>query len=186
MQAHIDCQTRVRSHGVGVIMSGLTMKNTISVRPARLSEADDIARLTAQLGYDVDGPAVAARLSRILARADQRLLVVEFEGRLAGWVHAIVWEFVDSGAFVVIAGLVVDRSVRRKGIGRMLVASVEDWAVEQECTIVRLCSSVGRTEAHRFYEQLGYSNIKSQYSFVKSVDPTGRSDFGRFVPQLDR
>ena len=162
------------------------MKNTIPIRPARLSDADDIARLTEQLGYDVDGPGVAARLSRILARADQQFLVVEFEARLAGWVHAIVWEFVDSGAFVVIAGLVVDRSVRRKGIGRMLVRRAEEWAVEQGCTIVRLSSSVGRTEAHRFYEQLGYSNIKSQYSFVKSVDPAGSRDFRAFVPQLDR
>lgn len=162
-----------------------TEKN-VPVRAARLSDAEGIAHLTEQLGYEVDGPAVGARLSRILARSDQRFLVAELDGRLVGWVHAIVWEFVETAAFVVIGGLVVDRSLRRKGIGRTLLSKAEEWAVEQGCSVVRLWSSVVRAEAHRFYEQLGYRNIKSQYSFVKSVDPEGRSDFGGFVPRLDR
>ena len=52
----------------------------ISVRPARASDADDVAELTVQLGYDVEGSALAARLSRILAQADQRFLIAELEG----------------------------------------------------------------------------------------------------------
>jgi GNAT superfamily N-acetyltransferase len=158
----------------------------VPVRIARLSDADGIARLTVQLGYEVDAQTVAERLSRILARQDQRFMVAELEDGLVGWVHAIVWEFVETGAFVGIGGLVVDRSLRRKGIGRTLVVKVEEWAVAQGCSVVRLWSSVARTEAHLFYQQLGYSNIKSQYSFVKSVDTVGRSDFGGFIPRLDR
>jgi GNAT superfamily N-acetyltransferase len=159
---------------------------SVPVRIARLSDAEAIARLTAQLGYEIDAPTVAARLSRILARQDQQFMVAELEDRLVGWVHAIVWEFVETGAFVVLGGLVVDRSLRRKGIGRTLVVTAEEWAVGQGCSVVRLWSSVARTEAHRFYEQLGYSNIKSQFSFVKSVDPEGLIDFGGFIPRLDR
>ncbi len=164
----------------------LPAREPVPVRIARLSDAEDIARLTAQLGYEIDAPTVAARLSRILARQDQQFMVAELEDRLVGWVHASVWEYVETGAFVVIGGLVVDRSLRRKGIGHTLLAKAEEWAVGQGCSVVRLWSSVARTEAHRFYEQLGYSNIKSQYSFVKSVDPAGRSDFGGFIPRLDR
>jgi hypothetical protein len=65
------------------------------------------------------------------------------------------------------------------------MGQAEAWAVEQGCSVVRLWSSVGRTEAHGFYEQLGYSNIKTQYSFAKSVDPTMQQNFGGFVPRLD-
>ena len=158
----------------------------VPVRIARASDADGIARLTMQLGYEVDAPTVSARLSRILARQDQRFMVAELDDRLVGWVHAIVWEFVETGPFVILGGLVVDRSLRRKGIGRTLVIKAEEWAVEQGCSVVRLWSSVARTEAHRFYEQLGYSNIKSQYSFVKSVDSAGGRDFGGFIPRVDR
>jgi GNAT superfamily N-acetyltransferase len=158
----------------------------VPVRPARISDAEDISRLTVQLGYEVDASTVMARLSRILARQDQRFLVAELDDRLVGWVHAIVWEFVETGPFVILGGLVVDRSLRRKGIGRTLVITAEEWAVEQGCSVVRLWSSVARTEAHRFYEQLGYSNIKSQYSFVKSVDPRGGSELAGFIPRVDR
>jgi len=47
-----------------------------------------------------------------------------------------------------------------------------------------LRSSRSRTPAHRFYEGLGYANVKTQYSFVKSVDPSGRQDFAAFIPRL--
>jgi hypothetical protein len=64
------------------------------------------------------------------------------------------------------------------------MSRAEAWAVEKGCSIVRLWSSNVRTEAHRFYEHLGYSHIKTQYSFVKSVDPSGRQDFAAFIPRL--
>ena len=162
------------------------MDTAVSVRTARLSDAEAIARLTVQLGYEVSGATAADRLSRLLVQTGQRFLVAEVEGRLAGWAHAIVWEFFETGRFVVIGGLVVDRSLRRRGIGRALLDGVEAWAVEQGCSVVRLWSSVARTEAHRFYEQLGYANIKSQYSFVKSVASGDPDDFTGFVPRLDR
>ena len=162
------------------------MNTAVSVRTARLSDAEAIARLTIQLGYEVNSATAAERLSRLLAQTSQRFLVAEVEGRLAGWAHAIVWEFFETGRFVVIGGLVVDRSLRRRGIGRALLDGVEAWAVEQGCSVVRLWSSVARTEAHRFYEQLGYANIKSQYSFVKSVASGDPDDFTGFVPRLDR
>lgn len=155
----------------------------VLVRTARLSDAEGIARLTGQLGYDVDEQAVTTRLSGILARQDQQFLVAELDGHLVGWLHAVVAEFVETGSFVVIGGLVVDAEVRRKGIGRTLLARAEEWAVEQRCSIVRLWSSVSRNEAHRFYEQLGYRNIKTQYAFVKAVDPEARADFAGLVPR---
>jgi GNAT superfamily N-acetyltransferase len=157
----------------------------ISVRPARLSDADDIARLVGQLGYEVDGPATASRLSRLLSQPEHRFLIAELEDRLVGWVHVAVWEFVETGAFAIIGGLVVDRSFRRRGIGRLLMGQAEAWAVEHGCSVVRLWSSVGRNEAHRFYERIGYSNIKTQHSFVKSVDQAIEGDFSGFVPRLD-
>ena len=40
----------------------------VAIRPGRMSDADDIAQLTTQLGYEVAASDVAARLSRILSR----------------------------------------------------------------------------------------------------------------------
>jgi Predicted acetyltransferase len=156
----------------------------IEVRTAQHGDAEAVARLMLQLGYESGAAAVADRLSRILLRPDHRFLIAEAGGRPAGWLHATVFEFVETGPFVVIAGLVVDRSFRRQGVGRLLMWRAEAWAVEKGCSIVRLWSSDARKEAHRFYEHLGYSHIKTQYSFVKSVDPSGSRDFAAFVPRV--
>jgi GNAT superfamily N-acetyltransferase len=134
----------------------------------------------------VDDPKVLSRLSRILSRSDQQLLVAELDGHPVGWVHAVISEHVESGAFVLIGGLVVDRNHRRKGIGSMLIAQAEAWARQQGCSIVRLWSSSVRTASHRFYEDLGYTNIKTQYSFMKAIDTVGQDALRRFVPQIDQ
>ena len=121
----------------------------------------------------------------MLARPEQQLLVAEVDGRAAGWLHAVVFEDVEAEPFVVIGGLVVDASCRRKGIGRMLMAQAEDWAREQGCSMVRLWSSATRTASHRFYEQMGYTNIKTQYSFAKSLQPAGHDELNRLVPRVE-
>jgi len=156
---------------------------TVSMRLARVSDAPDIAELTVQLGYEVDPAMLAGRLTRILTRPDERFVLAEAGGRVVGWLHAAIFEDIETDPYVVIAGLVVDSAHRRLGIGRQLLAEAERWAKEQQCSIVRLWSSAGRTAAHQFYEHVGYKNIKTQYSFVKSVNGDER-DFSGFVPHL--
>jgi GNAT superfamily N-acetyltransferase len=52
--------------------------------------------------------------------------------------------------------LAVDPESRRQGLGRALVARVEDWAHEQGATRVKVQSGNDRHEAHRFYGRIGY------------------------------
>jgi GNAT superfamily N-acetyltransferase len=157
----------------------------ITIRPARASDAGDIAQLTAQLGYDLTHENAADRLSRILLREDQQLFVADVDGRAAGWVHVAVAEYIDAEPFAVIAGLVVDRDHRRAGVGRALMDRAEIWARDRGCSIVRLASSATRKAAHRFYENLGYTNIKTQYSFIKPLDSAAAARVRTFVPRVD-
>jgi ribosomal protein S18 acetylase RimI-like enzyme len=157
----------------------------VSIRIARASDAHQITELTGQLGYEVDGPVIAERLSRFISRGDQEFLVAEDEGRIVGWVQAVVEESIQAGPFVVIGGLVVAGTHRRRGIGRLLMAQAEAWATEQGQSVVRLWSSSTRTAAHRFYEALGYTNIKTQYAVVKAIDPEHQDALLRLVPDVD-
>lgn len=155
------------------------------IRFGQVSDAEDIAQLTGQLGYDVSARDVARRLSRILSRSDQRFLVAELDGRPVGWLHAAIAEHVDAEAFVMISGLVVDQRHRRKGIGRMLMERAEKWARKRGFSIVRLSSTSARIDAHRFYDQLGYTNIKTQYAFAKALDAAGQERLKSFVPRVE-
>jgi GNAT superfamily N-acetyltransferase len=150
-----------------------------------MSDASDIARLTTQLGYESEASSIAPRLSRLLSRPDQQLFVAECDGRVVGWVHTVVSEYVELDAFVVIGGLVVDRSHRRQGIGSLLMLHAEEWARKNGCAIVRIWSSANRTAAHEFYRELGYTKIKTQYSFVKSLIDNRSGNLNRFVPRVD-
>jgi GNAT superfamily N-acetyltransferase len=157
----------------------------VTIRAARAADAREIAQLTTQLGYDLTEADAADRLSRVLLRDDQQLFVADVGGRAVGWVHVVWTEYIDVEAFVLIGGLVVNRSHRRLGIGRALMDRAEVWAKERGCSVVRLTSSATRTAAHRFYEDLGYTNIKTQYSFIKPLDPAAAGRVRKFVPRVD-
>jgi GNAT superfamily N-acetyltransferase len=143
-----------------------------------------VAALAEQLGYHAEPSAVADRLPRLLARRDQQFLVADHEGQVVGWIHMVITEYVEADAFVVIGGLVVDREYRGQGIGHRLLAQAEQWAAANGCSVVRLSSNVKRTEAHTFYERAGYSNLKTQYSFAKSVGTAGPDALRAFVPDV--
>lgn len=53
--------------------------------------------------------------------------------------------------------LYVAAAARRRGLGRALVARVEDWAREHGAGAVVLWSDTRFTDAHRLYEQAGYA-----------------------------
>jgi ribosomal protein S18 acetylase RimI-like enzyme len=158
--------------------------SAVTIRRARPSDAEAIARLATQLGYNAESSAVADRLSRVLARSDQEFLVADHKERPVGWIHVLVSEYVEADAFVVIGGLVVDREYRNQGIGRRLLTTAEEWAVQHGCSVVRLSSSVQRTEAHAFYEGAGYTKLKTQYSFAKAVGAVDPEALQAFVPNV--
>jgi GNAT superfamily N-acetyltransferase len=158
---------------------------TGDIRPARNTDAAAIARLGTQLGYALDTPETADRIRRALSRSDQQIFVAELDAGVVGWVHAIVFELIESDPFVTVAGLVVDRDYRRRGIAGKLMARVEHWTRERGLSIVRLNSSSTRTAAHTFYKAIGYDHIKTQYAFAKSVDAAGSEELRRFVPRVE-
>ena len=156
----------------------------ITVRPGTISDAADLARLTHQLGYEMSAAEAATRLTRVLARSDHKVLIAEADGATIGWIHASLSEHLDADTCVLIEGIVVTSEHRRKGIGEMLLAQAEDWGRDRGCSIVRLRSTSTRLKAHKFYEKLGYTNVKAQFSFAKGLDAAGRESVKRLVPQV--
>ena len=75
-------------------------------------------------------------------------------------------------------------SNRKRGIGRTLLAHAEAWAAQHGHSVVRLWSSSTRREAHAFYERVGYTNIKTQYTFVKTLDAAGPTRLRGFIPEI--
>ena len=112
----------------------ITMSPTI-IRPAKESDAAELARLTSQLGYPVSEASIRTRMCRMFGSVDVSLLVAERpNGKLAGWIHGFLCQLLESDYRVEIGGLIVDEQCRRSGIGRELVLAIENWATEHGAT----------------------------------------------------
>ena len=143
-----------------------------ALRGVRPGDAPALAALSAQLGYPASPDAVALRLERILERPDEVVLVaVGPQGAVIGWAHAAEQRFLESEAGCELLGLVVDRARRRAGIGRLLVAAVEEWAAGRGLGRMSVRSNATRSESHPFYERLGYERVKTQHVYRKPLTP---------------
>ncbi|HRK85397.1 GNAT family N-acetyltransferase [Alcaligenes ammonioxydans] len=95
----------------------------------------------------------------IEADPNQYLAVVELDGRVVGTLQISYMPGLShQGAWRgEIESVRIASSARGSGLGRLMI----QWAVEQcrqrQCRIVQLTSDMARTDAHRFYEQLGFT-----------------------------
>jgi GNAT superfamily N-acetyltransferase len=120
------------------------------------------------LGYPASPEEVQRRLAPILCDEQHALFVaVAPGGTVLGWLHGYVCHLVEVEAHVEIGGLVVDEDHRHRGIGRLLLEHLEEWAAQRGCSAMRLRSNVVREDAHRFYEEVGYRVVKTQLAFRK-------------------
>ena len=138
----------------------------MTIRFVTSADAEAIARLTEQLGYSATPEAVRARL-HAAAQGQQDVFVAEEEGRVAGWLHIVGCERLQSAPFAEIAGLVIDEAYRAQGVGTALIEAAEAWARQQGFSTVRVRSNVVRDSAHGFYERRGFQRTKTQHVFDK-------------------
>jgi GNAT superfamily N-acetyltransferase len=135
-----------------------------------MEDAARIADLCGQLGYHATPGDVRRRLERILTHDNHIAYVAQPpDGRVVGWVHLYISDLIVDDLRVEIWGLVVDETLRGRGIGRRLMEKAETWARKQGCHAVCLRSNVVRSEAHTFYQRIGYRMVKTQHVFRKDI-----------------
>jgi GNAT superfamily N-acetyltransferase len=131
-------------------------------RPALTSDQDAIARLSAQWGYSVSPEKLLPVLREIFQQPDHRVILLEYEHEVTGWIHGIYSYRIASDPFVEIVGLVVDARHRRMGMGKFLVQEIIQWAKTRDCSFVRVKCQIIRKEANIFYSGMGFQETKQQ------------------------
>jgi GNAT superfamily N-acetyltransferase len=151
-------------------VSRLNMTSTTPfIRPYQPADAAALPQLLAELGYEVTLPEVEERTARLLNSPGQAIFVVEVFGKIIGCAHVQERPALHTPRAAELTALVVAQDQRRGGYGRMLVQATEDWARTRGCGLILLRSRVQREDAHRFYENLGYSNQSTSYKFIKRL-----------------
>ncbi|MFF8656890.1 GNAT family N-acetyltransferase [Streptomyces huasconensis] len=137
----------------------------LEIRPA---VADDLPAIVAMLADDPLGatrespddltPYVTA-FQRLADDPNQRLVVAVREGRVVGTLQlTIVPGLSRKGATrSIIEGVRVHADERGSGLGTRFIEWAIDESRREDCQLVQLTSDATRTDAHRFYERLGFT-----------------------------
>ena len=137
---------------------------SVSVREARPSDAHDLATLCTQLGYPSDAQEMPARLARLAADSNARAFVAESGGTVHGLLTVHLRFTLNHAAPIAqITLLVVNQLKRGRGIGRLLVQRAEAWVAEQGSQRINVTTKLTRTDAHAFYESVGYTHTGRRY-----------------------
>ena len=142
----------------------------ITIRRARGNDAGQIAVLSEELGYPVEAEDIQQRVEELSRRPDHLILVAESSSAgVVGWAHAAEQNILEMGRYCEILGLVVAANQRGNGVGRRLVADVEQWALEHRLSHISVRSNVLRQESHPFYERMGFARVRTQHVYRRDV-----------------
>ncbi|MGW1745330.1 GNAT family N-acetyltransferase [Streptomyces sp. NPDC002092] len=137
----------------------------LEIRPAT---ADDVTAIVAMLADDPLGaqrespddltPYLAA-LERLASDQNQHLVVAVREGRVVGTLQLTVIPGLSRRGAVrsIIEGVRIHADERGSGLGTQLIEWAIDESRRQGCQLVQLTSDKTRSDAHRFYERLGFT-----------------------------
>jgi GNAT superfamily N-acetyltransferase len=130
--------------------------------------ADDLPAIVAMLADDPLGARresphdltpYRAALERLSADANQHLVVAVREGHVIGTLQlTIIPGLSHRGATrALIEAVRVHADERGSGLGSRLIEWAIDTSRRLNCQMVQLTSDKSRTDAHRFYERLGFT-----------------------------
>jgi len=132
------------------------MASDIELRRMEREDLGAARTMLAQLGYDVALDDLTQRYETIQGKDGHSLVVAVQEGSPVGLLHIFTRLGLEKPPEAVIQAVIVDRTRRGSGIGRMLMAAAEGWAREKGMRCVVLNNPVSQLDANAFFAGLGY------------------------------
>lgn len=148
----------------------------LSMRQAREDDIPSLLVLFRQLGED-DGATLTVEEARAVFNDFRQypcyhVHVAELGGRLVGTFSLLIMHNLGhhGAPSAVLEDVVVDGSLRGKGVGTAMMEYAHDVCREHGCYKMTFSSNRNREAAHRFYESLGFR--RHGYSFFIDYEET--------------
>ena len=140
------------------------MSITHNIRAARLDDAAELARLFSELGHPATEHEIRARWSGWQGDGNVGIVVEGAGSKLiaAATLHRTV-VLHRPKPIGRISALIVDSRHREEGIGRALVDYAERMFRDEGCGSLEVTSNMRRTDAHAFYQHLGYDLTSARF-----------------------
>jgi GNAT superfamily N-acetyltransferase len=140
----------------------------LTIRAAEVNDAAALAQLMCELGYETTKSEMEMRIQRIATDERYRTFVAVGDDKVCGMIGTLTYPSIEhndpSGRIV---ALVILRTMRRRGIGCALIATVEKDFAQRGIKRIALNTQLAREDAHKFYESLGYE--RNGWRYVKQL-----------------
>jgi GNAT superfamily N-acetyltransferase len=138
----------------------------MSIRIATSEDAEAIAELMMQLGYEASPAMIAGKLHFFAQSQYDEAFVATDDNRPVGCISVHAHElFHTSGKLGRITSLVVDEDARIAGVGAALIEAAERFFRAAGCIRAEVTSGDHRLAAHRFYLANGF--VEDERRFIK-------------------
>jgi len=140
------------------------MEEKIKIRHADESDADALASLVAERGFDypTEISLVCERISHLIGAGDC-ILVAADQSKVIGMALLHRTRFLHRVPDGRIVSLVVSETYRSRGVGARLIEGAESIFRNRGCGRVEVTSGSAREAAHRFYVRAGYSEQPKRF-----------------------
>ena len=140
----------------------------LTIRVVEMNDAAALAQLMCELGYETTKPEMQMRMERIATDERYRTFVAVRDGRVCGMIGtftSLSYEHNDPGGRIL--AIAILSTMRRRGIGRALIATAENDFADRGIRRVALNTRLVREDAYKFYESLAYE--RNGWRFVKQL-----------------
>jgi GNAT superfamily N-acetyltransferase len=142
----------------------LNKEAEITIRDACESDSASIAQLLSELGYSNTPKFAKEKIKLISNQKDNKFFVAIMDSQVVGFAYAHILPLLHQpGNACRVTALVVSEKCRKKGIGRKLMETAEDFAKVNDCVKLEITSGDHRSWAHDFYRKIGYQEVSRRF-----------------------
>ena len=140
----------------------------VTIRAAEAADAEALADLMTQLGYETRASEMQMRMEAIRANKNYATFVAISKGKVCGMIGTFTcYTYEHNSPSARILALVVAKEMRGRGVGQALIAAAEKDLAQRNIRRVAVNARFERKEAHEFYEKLGYT--KNGFRLIKEL-----------------
>lgn len=135
------------------------MSNKYSVREAGFQDVNHLSKLFMEFIGQPSNIDFLQKQLKIISKDPNYFVSVACENqKVIGTAMGIIcYDLVGNcKPFLLIENVVVSPEHRNKGVGKLLMNSLEDFGRSHHCNYVMLVSHITRIQAHKFYESIGF------------------------------
>lgn len=155
--------------------------DNVQIRPAHLSDLDQLVHLRQALWPDSSAEDHARELQLLLGGKAHLVLTMPFccfvakfsDGKLVGFLDVDLRSQADGcnplQPVGYVEGWYVADNYRRRGIGRRLLAEAEDWARSHKCVEMASDALIDNVQSQRVHQALGYEVVDRCVHYRKNL-----------------